>query len=151
MTYAELKLPLVLLTLTLVLGTRGQGWKFLPRLLLSFIICSVYTFILFQASHYQPEVLDGDAIRVKTDDWAEFRLQTTWGWGQLNRPLFCMPWLFLNLQPAHHIFPAVHHSKLRLITPLIRAYYPGRMEDHSPLCMIIQMFRILIGLDCQQP
>merc|ERR1712190_439465 len=143
MTQAELKLPMAFLSVVVALGAWGQGWKYVPRLLLSFVICSVYTFILFQASHYQPEILDGDVIRAETDDWAEYQLKTTWGWGLLNRPMFCLPWLFLNLQPQHHIFPAVHHSKLRLITPLIRAHYPGKMDDHSPVPMVVAMFRIL--------
>jgi fatty acid desaturase len=151
MTQAELKLPMAFLSVVVALGVRGQGWKYVPRLILSFVICSVYTFIFFQASHYQPEILDGDVIRAETDDWAEYQLKTTWGWGLLNRPMFCLPWLFLNLQPQHHIFPAVHHSKLRLITPLIRAHYPGLLEDHSPLQLVIGMFRILFGFDCMQP
>lgn len=59
---------------------------------------SFYTFILFQASHYQPQTLDGDAIHATSDDWADFQLRTTWGWQQLGRPLLCVPWLNLNLQ-----------------------------------------------------
>lgn len=33
------------------------------------------------------------------------------------------------MQPAHHLFPALHHSKLKLITPLIRKHYPVREES----------------------
>ena len=44
----------------------------------------------------------------------DFQLRTTWGWRQMERPLVGLPWLFLNLQPEHHIFPAVRQPLLRL-------------------------------------
>ena len=62
-----------------------------------------------------------------------------------------MPWLFLNLQPAHHLFPGIHHSKLRKITPLIREHYPGLMDDKPVLPMIRGMYRILLNRACRQP
>ena len=81
-----------------------------------------------QVSHIQPDTLDGDTIRAATDDWGEFQLRTTKGWGGMNSVLGCAPFLFLNLQPAHHLFPALHHSKLHLITPLIRAHCNRRSD-----------------------
>ena len=42
----------------------------------------------------------------------DFQLRTTWGWRQMERPLVGLPWLFLNLQPGHHIFPAVRQPRL---------------------------------------
>ena len=106
--------------------------------------------MLFQVSHYQAETLDGDAIHANSDDWADFQLRTTCGWRQTTRPLVGLPWLFLNLQPGHHIFPAVHHSRLREITPTIREHYPGLMEDHEIFPMVRSMLRILWGRECVQ-
>ena len=151
MTTAEQALPLVLLALVLLVGCRLQGRRFVPRLLWTMCLTSTYTFILFQVSHYQPGTLDGDAVHATVDDWGEFQLRTTWGWLQRSRPLVCVPFLNLNLQPAHHLLPAVHHSKLREITPLIREHYPGLMEDRSSvLAMIANMASILVGRDCLQ-
>ena len=44
----------------------------------------------------------------------------------------------------------VHHSQLRVITPTIRAHYPGLMEDHAVLPMVRSMFAILFGRECVQ-
>jgi len=151
MTALEQKLPLWLLAALLLLGLRLQGWRFVVRLGWTFMIVSAATFVLFQASHYQPQLLDGDAVHAKSDDWADFQLRTTWGWQQTGRPLACLPWLYLNLQPAHHIFPAVHHSKLRLLAPLIREHYFGLMDDHHVTDMMSSMLRILTRSKCVQP
>ena len=96
-----------------------------------------------QVSHLQEGALDGDTIRGSVDDWGEFQLRTTKGWQATSRPLFCVPWLFLNLQPAHHLFPALHHSKLHLIVPLIREAYPGLMEDHDVTQLVGGMLDVL--------
>lgn len=152
MTLLEQTAPLALLGLALTIGCRRQGWRFAPRLLWTMSLTSTYTFILFQVSHYQPSTLDGDAVHATVDDWGDFQLRTTWGWQQLGRPLLCLPFLYLNLQPAHHLLPAVHHSRLREITPLMREHYPGLMDDHSISQMMVSMGRILQGHDClQQP
>ncbi|KAL3918257.1 MAG: hypothetical protein SGPRY_006086, partial [Prymnesium sp.] len=53
-----------------------------------------------QVSHVQPDALDGDQIRAESDDWGEFQLRTTKGWGAMNGALGCVPFLFLNLQAS---------------------------------------------------
>ena len=121
MTTFEQRLPLLFFGLIMIAGISFQGYKkWIPRYLLTLSIMCFYSFVLFQVSHYQPQTLDGDNIHATVDDWAEFQLKTTWGWNQLDRPLLNIIWLNLNLQPGHRIFPAIHHSKLRLITPIIR-------------------------------
>ena len=44
----------------------------------------------------------------------------------------------------------MHHSQLRVITPTVRAHYPGLMEDHAVLPMVRSMFAILFGRECVQ-
>ena len=125
MTLAEQLVPGVVSIAVLLLGLRCQGARWLPRMLLTIGVASLYAFVFFQVSHVQPETLDGDGIRAAVDDWGEFQLRTTKGWGATRGVLGCAPFLFHNLQPAHHLFPALHHSKLHLVTPLIRQHYPG--------------------------
>ena len=142
MTLAEQLVPGVVSIAVLLLGLRCQGARWLPRMLLTIGVASLYAFVFFQVSHVQPETLDGDGIRAAVDDWGEFQLRTTKGWGATRGVLGCAPFLFLNLQPAHHLFPALHHSKLHLVTPLIRQHYPGLMDDQPLLPMVAAMFRI---------
>merc|ERR1712032_1720789 len=137
--------PLGILAAFLTAGVRLQGRRFLLRYLWSAMIGSVLSFVLFQVSHYQMDTLDGDQFRDELDDWGAFQLHTSWGWAQMSRPAWGLNFLFLNLQPAHHVLPAIHHSKLHLVTPAIRAHYPVLMEDHALLPMIMDMFKILLG------
>ena len=44
----------------------------------------------------------------------------------------------------------MHHSRLREITPAIRAHYPGLMDDHAVFPMVGAMLRILWGRECVQ-
>ena len=150
MTTLEHRMPLFFVALFLSAGLYCQGKIWIPRYMYTLAIMSAYSFVLFQVAHYQPETLDGDAIHATVDDWVEFQLRTTWGWNQLNRPLLNTMWLSLNLQPGHHIFPAVHHSQLRVLTPMIREYYPGLMEDHHISTMVWQMSQVMLGMECIQ-
>ena len=147
MSVAEHRLPVALFSIVNALGVSRRGWRWVPRVALSFALSSIYSFIFFQVSHLQPSTIDGDTIRREASDWGEFQLRTTNGWGALHSPLRSAPWLFLNLQPAHHLFPAIHHSKLCLITPLIRSHYPSLMEDHDIFAMTAAMFRTLTAID----
>lgn len=150
-TRLEHMLPLVCFSLHWAAGLWFQGRKWIPRYLYTLSIMGLISFVFIQVSHYQLETLDGDNIHATVDDWGEWQLGTTWGWSQLNRPLLNVFWLNLNQQPGHHLFPAIHHSKLRLITPLIREHYPGLMEDHSFPSMVSTMFRIMFRKECLQP
>eukprot|EP00931_Biecheleriopsis_adriatica_P038218 TRINITY_DN21913_c0_g1_i2.p1 TRINITY_DN21913_c0_g1~~TRINITY_DN21913_c0_g1_i2.p1 ORF type:complete len:623 (-),score=35.31 TRINITY_DN21913_c0_g1_i2:42-1847(-) len=149
MSLAEQKIIFLPLVLVLGMGIRKRGWRFLPRMIWTIVIASVYAFIGFQMTHFQHELLDGDAVKAKTDDFGEYQLRTCWGWGQSNGAVFGLPFLFLNFHPGHHLFPGVHHSKLHLLTPLIRAYYPDLAQDHSLASMLHGMFKLLTGAECK--
>ena len=81
-------------------------------------------------------ITDGKALYLSEnmDDWGELQLLTTVGWARhwtaapstasLLSSLVSMVSLYLDLQPAHHLFPAVHHSKLPKILPLLEKHYP---------------------------
>jgi len=144
----RLGMPLTLAAV-LCLGLARQGpRRWLPRHLLTAVLTSSYGLIMFETSHVQTTAallcsnhtlqqpamhppVHGDAIYDATDDWGEFQLRTTLGWASMAGAAASLPSLFLNLQPAHHLFPAVHHSQLYLLVPLIRKHYPCLMEDHD--------------------
>lgn len=143
--------PFIILALILAAGIKLQGAKrWIPRHLFTLSIMCQYVFCLGEVAHLQPQVIDGDNVHATVDDWAEFQLRTTWGWDQLEGSLFSMIFLNVNFQPGHHVFPAVHHSKLRELTPAIRAFYPGLMEDHSFPRMVVHFFKFVFGLECVQ-
>jgi len=141
----EQRLGLLLLTALLALGFRMQGWRFALRLLLTISLANVLGFVGFQASHFQNDIVDGDVIRRSTDDWGEFQIRTTRSFAIYNRPATGMLFGFLNYHTAHHMFPAVHHSKLPLITPLIREHYPGLFQDYPVTSVFLGLYRVMVG------
>eukprot|EP00746_Dinoflagellata_sp_MGD_P073510 gnl/MRDRNA2_/MRDRNA2_298194_c0_seq1.p1 gnl/MRDRNA2_/MRDRNA2_298194_c0~~gnl/MRDRNA2_/MRDRNA2_298194_c0_seq1.p1 ORF type:complete len:140 (+),score=11.48 gnl/MRDRNA2_/MRDRNA2_298194_c0_seq1:46-420(+) len=56
-------------------------------------------------------------------DLGDQQLAASSGWGFEWGAIRSLPFLFLNLQPLHHLFPTVHHSKLHLLLPYIRKEY----------------------------
>ena len=127
---------------TYVVGLRYVGWRFLPRMLLSVAIMSYVTITLFMVSHIGPRELDGPRHAAESrGDWGEYQLRTAVGWGYEWGACASVPFLLVNHQPLHHLFPALHHSRLPSLVPLVREAYPGLLADEPGLGAFVQAFR----------
>jgi fatty acid desaturase len=129
---------------TYVTGLRYVGWRFLPRMLLSTAIMSYVTITLFMVSHIGPRELDGQRHAAESrGDWGEYQLRTAVGWGYEWGACASVPFLLVNHQPLHHLFPALHHSRLPSLVPLVREAYPGLLADEPGLGAFVQAFRAM--------
>jgi fatty acid desaturase len=52
-----------------------------------------------------------------------------------------VPFLLVNHQPLHHLFPALHHSRLPSLVPLVREFYPGLLAEEPGFGAFVQAFR----------